>query len=125
MSNELDEKSELFGQYVCAELKGAIVTRGFSQAEVAKAIGKQKANLSRWLNAKPVIPIDVAQAVCEFIGASLKEIVDRATKRVDKEFASQQDNNDLRERAQHITALGLAAKAGDIDGEQEAYEEMP
>lgn len=67
---------------MCGEIKGAIVSRGYSQADVASAIGRQSANLSRWLNAKPTIPIEVADEVCEFAGLDLADIVDRAQKRV-------------------------------------------
>lgn len=82
MDNELEERAQLFSRYVCAELKGAIVTRGLNQADVATAIGRQKANLSRWLNAKPPIAIDVAQEVCEYIGVNLGDIVERANRRL-------------------------------------------
>lgn len=71
---------------MCGEIKGAIVSRGYSQADVASAIGRQSANLSRWLNAKPTIPIEVADEVCEFAGLDLADIVDRAQKRVINEL---------------------------------------
>ena len=86
MDNELEERAQLFSRYVCAELKGAIVTRGLNQADVAAAIGRQKANLSRWLNAKPPIAIDVAQEVCEYIGVNLGDIVERANRRLVSEL---------------------------------------
>lgn len=86
MDNELEERAQLFSRYVCAELKGAIVTRGLNQADVAAAIGRQKANLSRWLNAKPPIAIDVAQEVCEYTGVNLGDIVERANRRLVSEL---------------------------------------
>jgi transcriptional regulator with XRE-family HTH domain len=82
MDKRISERAQLFGEYVCGEIKGAIVSRGYSQADVASAIGRQSANLSRWLNAKPTIPIEVADEVCEFAGLDLADIVDRAQKRV-------------------------------------------
>lgn len=86
MDNQLREMSERFGQYLCAEIKGAIVTHGFSQGNVAKGIQRQQANLSRWLNANPVIPIAVAYEVCNYIGADLREITNRAEQRVEEEM---------------------------------------
>jgi transcriptional regulator with XRE-family HTH domain len=93
MSNYLETRAQRFGKFVCAELKGAIVTRGFSQAEVALAINKQKANVSKWLNAKPVIAIDVAQSICEYIGVSLEDIVNRANDRLVEEMGPYEDES--------------------------------
>ena len=91
MDKNLHERSELFGKYLCAEIKGAIVTHGFGQGQVADGIHRQKANLSRWLNANPVIPIAVAYEVCCFIGASLRELTDRAEQRVENEMGPYDD----------------------------------
>lgn len=86
MDYKLRNRAKLFSEYVCAELKGSIVSHGFSQGAVADGIGRQKANLSRWLNAKPPIPIDVASEICTFIGEDLQAIVDRASTRVNEKL---------------------------------------
>jgi transcriptional regulator with XRE-family HTH domain len=86
MSNLLRQRAELFGKYVSAEVKGAIVARGYTQTDVAKAIHRQGANLSRWLNGKPTIPIEVALEICDYIGASLQQIVTSANTRVENEL---------------------------------------
>lgn len=86
MDNLLRERSELFGKYVSAEIKGAIVAQGYTQKEVAKGIDRQGANLSRWLGGKPTIPIEVALEVCNYIGVNLQKIVDRAQQRVEEEL---------------------------------------
>ena len=82
MSNLLRKRADLFGKYISAEVKGAIVTRGYTQTDVAKAIDRQGANLSRWLNGKPTIPIEVAMEVCNYIGIDIRKVVDAAEQRV-------------------------------------------
>jgi transcriptional regulator with XRE-family HTH domain len=86
MDNLLRDRAELFGKYVSAEIKGAIVAQGYTQTEVAKGIDRQGANLSRWLSGKPTIPIEVALEVCNYIGVNLQKIVDRAQQRVEDEL---------------------------------------
>lgn len=82
MDYELKKRAELFGQYVCSEIKGAVVAHGHTQEEVAKATKRQKANISRWLNGKPVIPVEVAYEICDYIGVRLQTLVARAEQRV-------------------------------------------
>jgi transcriptional regulator with XRE-family HTH domain len=84
----LRERAKLFGKYISAALKGEIVTRGYSQGEVADGIQRQKANLSRWLNGKPTIPIEVAHEVCDFIGVDLQDLVANAEQRIIRELGS-------------------------------------
>ncbi|GAA6121936.1 hypothetical protein BPY_00440 [Bifidobacterium psychraerophilum] len=86
MDNLLRKRADLFGKYVSAEIKGAIVAQGFTQTDVAKGINRQGANLSRWLGGKPTIPIEVALEVCNYIGVDLQKIVDRAQQRVQDEL---------------------------------------
>ncbi|MCI1637790.1 MAG: helix-turn-helix domain-containing protein [Bifidobacterium crudilactis] len=86
MDNLLRKRADLFGKYVSAEIKGAIVAQGFTQTGVAKGINRQGANLSRWLGGKPTIPIEVALEVCNYIGVDLQKIVNRAQQRVEDEL---------------------------------------
>lgn len=86
MDNLLRKRADLFGKYVSAEIKGAIVAQGFTQTDVAKGINRQSANLSRWLGGKPTIPIEVALEVCNYTGVDLQKIVDRAQQRVQDEL---------------------------------------
>ena len=95
MDYEIRKRAALFSEYICSELKGAIVAHGFSQGQVADGINRQKANLSRWLNAKPVIPIDVAHEICDFIGADLQELSLRAEHRVIDELGTYDDGSPI------------------------------
>lgn len=124
MDNELDERAKIFAQYVGAEIKGAMVTRGYSQGKVADALGHSRASFTHWLKGEPSIPVEVAQKICEYIGVDLKVLVDRANQRLISEkgeYGQSSDSDDATTRDYY----SMAAKHGDIEAEQEAYEEMP
>ncbi|MCH9275660.1 helix-turn-helix domain-containing protein [Bifidobacterium amazonense] len=88
MANEIDTRAQLFGKYLGAELKGAIRSRGYSQAEIADRLGHARSSFANWLNAKPSIPVEVAEKICLCIGVELKEIVGRAHQRVNEEMGA-------------------------------------
>lgn len=86
MDKLLRDRAELFGKYVGAEIKGAIIAQGHTQKDVAEGTGRQNANISRWLNGKPTIPVEVALEICDYIGIDLQKIVNRAQQRVEDEL---------------------------------------
>lgn len=86
MANEIDTRAQLFAKYLGAELKGAIRSRGYSQAEIADRLGHARSSFANWLNAKPSIPIEVAEKICLCIGVELKIVVARAHQRVNDEM---------------------------------------
>lgn len=130
MDKILRDRAKLFGKYVSAEIKGAIVANGYTQTDVAKAIDRQGANLSRWLNGKPVIPVEVAMEVCDYIGVDIRSIMDRAERRVVDELGpwppvemDEQAKIRLMEERIKAGGLGLAAnddEMGDDEGELDA-----
>lgn len=81
------EQSELFTKYIGLELKGRIVTRGFSAMQVAEAIGRSPSAFSNWLNGNASIPISVVYDACKVIGVLPPDIVDAAYNRVVSEIA--------------------------------------
>lgn len=82
----LDERAKKFSYYFGLELKGAIAAQGCSQAKVADSLGHARSSMSNWLKAKPPIPVDVAQKICEYIGVEMRVIVQRANMRVIEEL---------------------------------------
>ena len=86
MDKLLRDRAELFGKYIGAEIKGAIIAQGHTQKDVAEGTGRQNANISRWLNGKPTIPVEVALEICDYIGIDLQKIVNRAQQRVEDEL---------------------------------------
>lgn len=78
----IEDNGDKFALYVCQELKGAIVSRGFSQARVARSIKRHPNNVSKWLEGKPPVPISVAMQICSVIGVDFVDIVKRAEQRM-------------------------------------------
>lgn len=79
MSNE---RAERFALYVGLELKGMIVSKGFTALRVAQTTGRQPAAFNRWLNGKVDIPVRVLCEACEVIDAEPSEVVGRAYDRM-------------------------------------------
>lgn len=86
MANEIETRAQLFAKYLGAELKGAIRSRGYSQAEIADRLGHARSSFANWLNAKPSIPVEVAEKICLCIGVDMKVIVGRAHERVNEDM---------------------------------------
>ncbi len=64
------------------ELKGAIISRGFTAKAVAEGIGRPAPTLNRWLNAKLPLPLAILCEACEFIDIDPQQIVANAYDRV-------------------------------------------
>lgn len=109
MANEIDTRAQLFAKYLGAELKGAIRSRGFSQAQVADQLGHARSSMANWLNAKPSIPMEVAEKVCLCIGVELRVIVSRAHERVNDEMGVYETEfrNKQRSTLEQLTRIAL------------------
>lgn len=79
-------RAERFAQYVGLELKGAIVSRGFTAKQVAEATGRSAAAFNRWINGKAELPIVALSESCETIGVEPSTIVENAYARMVMEF---------------------------------------
>ena len=111
------ERAETFARYVGLELKGRIVTRGFTAKGVAEGIGRGSANFNRWLNGKVELPLTVLAEACEYIDIDPNPVVEDAYSRMCVE---------LGERDGTTYPIALAADdQGDIEAEQEGMEELP
>lgn len=76
------ERAERFTLYVGLELKGRIVSQGFTAAQVADAMGRSRAAFSRWLNGKQSIPLSVVCEASEVIGVDPSDVVAKAYDRL-------------------------------------------
>lgn len=80
--NKLEDRAELFAKSVGSEIKAMLAAKKITQSEICRALNCQQSNLSKWLNGKPNIPIEVAYKICEYAGTSLADIVSIAIMRV-------------------------------------------
>lgn len=95
MSNTQDERSHRFSQLVGLELKASFARHETSQAEVAEKLGHSKSGYSRWLNAKPSIPIEALLNTCELIGVDPREIINDAYRRLIDEVGPYRPDNSM------------------------------
>jgi transcriptional regulator with XRE-family HTH domain len=93
MSDIRDQRSNRFAQLLGLELKANFAREETSQAEVAEQLGHSKSGYSRWLNAKPSMPVEALLNTCELIGVDPREIVDAAYKRLIEEMGSYIDDD--------------------------------
>lgn len=80
------QRAERFSQYVGLELKGAIVSRGFTAKQVAEITDRSPAAFNRWLNGKAELPIVALSESCEVIGIEPSVIIENAYARMIMEF---------------------------------------
>lgn len=136
-------------------MKAEFARKEISQGDVADKLGHSRSGYSRWLNAKPSMPLEAFLNTCELIGADPRAIMDTAYNRLTKEMGQPQDlsttptdgadatrasaNDDSSvpdmsdwsadEQASYIAAhldqFDYAAKHGDTEAEQQAYEDLP
>lgn len=76
------ERAEAFVKYVGLELKGRIISQGFTAQEVAQGTGRSISAFNRWLNGKVDIPLAVVCESCEYIGFDIKTLVEDAYSRM-------------------------------------------
>ena len=155
MSKNASTRDSRFAQLIGLELKAEFARKEISQGDVADKLGHSRSGYSRWLNAKPSMPLEAFLNTCELIGADPRAIMDAAYNRLAKEMGQPQDlsttptdgadatrasaNDDSSvpdmsdwsadEQASYIAAhldqFDYAAKRGDTEAEQLAYEDLP
>lgn len=130
-------------------MKGRMVFHGVKQAETAEAIGISQSQLSKILRADRPIDLETFEALCTFLGddaaalvAQGRALADRSTTNdnTDKSQDALADANTADRApdmsgwtadeqadyiANHLDQFDYAAKRGDTEAEQLAYEEMP
>lgn len=85
MSKETN-RSERFAQLVGLELKGNFASRNISQTKIADELGHSRSGYSKWLNAKPSIPLEALLNTCELINADPRSVIDSAYSRLISEM---------------------------------------
>ncbi len=121
MSNIQGERSHRFSQLVGLELKASFARHETSQAEVAVKLGHSKSGYSRWLNAKPSMPMEALLNTCELIGVDPRDIMDAAYRRLIAEMGEYNLSSDSCD-ANTRDYYAMAAKHGDIEAERAADE---
>lgn len=85
MSKETN-RSERFAQLVGLELKGNFASRNISQTKIADELGHSRSGYSKWLNAKPSIPLEALLNTCELIDVDPRSVIDSAYSRLISEM---------------------------------------
>lgn len=130
-------------------MKGRMAFHGVKQAETAEAIGISQSQLSKILRADRPIDLETFEALCTFLGGDAAALVAQGRALADRSTTN--DNTDKSQDAladantadrapdmsgwtadeqadyiaNHLDQFDYAAKRGDTEAEQLAYEEMP
>lgn len=88
MSDIREQRSKRFAQLIGYELKANFAREGTSQAEVAERLGHSKSGYSRWINAKPSMPLETFINTCELINIDPRHVVDAAYARLIEELGN-------------------------------------
>lgn len=105
MSDLRQNRSERFAQLIGLELKANFAREGTSQAEVADKLGHSKSGYSRWINAKPSMPLEAFLNTCELIGIDPRNVVSAAYKRLI-------DEQGPIDNSESASAVSVSASAG-------------
>ena len=100
MSDNREYRSRRFAQLVGLELKGEFAKHSISQTKVAEILGHSKGGYSKWINAKPSMPLEAFLNTCELIEADPKAVIDASYKRLLDELGTP---DEYRERQNQIT----------------------
>lgn len=142
------QRAETFTLYVGLELKGKIVSQGFTAQKVAETIGRSPAAFNRWLNGKSELPLSVLCEACEIIDVEPRQIVETAYDRMAvalgerdgdtygaetalaavAEAEAQRESgtvHEFRPRASGAAGMVRAASDADIDSHIEGQQEEP
>lgn len=108
--NKIQEmRSQRFSQLIGLELKSTFVKKEVTQSSVADSLGHSRGGFSKWINAKPSMPIEVIINVCEFLSIDPRNIFDNAYAQLLNELGSPQpsrfDVSQLSEDARKEMAL--------------------
>lgn len=98
MSDSRNKRSNRFAQLIGYELKANFAREGTSQAEVAEKLGHSKSGYSRWINAKPSMPLEAFLNSCELIGVDPRQVMDAAYARLLDEMGPSNDDAELADR---------------------------
>jgi transcriptional regulator with XRE-family HTH domain len=79
---DIQKRAAEFGRLVGLELKGRIISQGFTANDVADETGHSRAAFNRWLNGKVEIPVHVMCEACEAIDWDPSNIVETAYDRM-------------------------------------------
>lgn len=91
MSKNASTRDSRFAQLIGLELKAEFARKEISQGDVADKLGHSRSGYSRWLNAKPSMPLEAFLNTCELIGADPRAIMDAAYGRLTKEMGQPED----------------------------------
>ena len=85
--NEIQKnRSHRFAQLVGLELKADFTRHEVSQASVADRLGHSRTSFSKWLNAKPSMPMEALINTCELLGVDPREVFNAAYRRLIEEM---------------------------------------
>lgn len=149
------ETTATFRKAMAQIMKGRMAFHGVKQAETAEAIGISQSQLSKILRADRTIDLETFEAFCAFLGDDAASLVaqgqaladarkdgqaksasaasDDASAALAEEHAADDvpDMSDWSADEQaayvatHLEQFDVAAKHGDIEREQTAYEDLP
>ncbi|MEE1296684.1 MAG: helix-turn-helix transcriptional regulator [Bifidobacterium sp.] len=143
------ETTAAFRQAMAQIMKGRMAFHGVQQAETAEAIGISQSQLSKILRADRPIDLETFEALCTFLGDDAAALVAQGRALADRSATN--DNTDKSQDAladantadrvpdmsgwtvdeqatyiaEHLDQFDYAAKRGDTEAEQEAYEDLP
>ncbi|MEE8667253.1 MAG: helix-turn-helix transcriptional regulator [Bifidobacterium mongoliense] len=86
-------RSHRFALLLGLELKGNFARLQVSQTRIADKLGHSRTSYSKWLNAKPSMPIEALLNTCELIGLDPREIVNAAYERLIEEMGPYVDKS--------------------------------
>ena len=116
MSENRDIRSRRFAQLVGLELKAEFARHEISQGRVADSLGHSRGGYSKWINAKPSMPLEALLNTCEFIEIAPRQIVDAAYTRLveemgecDSDMLSESKNQFIDTLAADPTRFGVTA----------------
>ncbi len=112
MTNELQQQGQRFAELVGLEIKGAIASNGFTQAQVADRLGHSRTAFGRWLKGMPPIAVEVLYNICSVIGANPQTIVGKAYDRLREEESRSEVDKILNSELQRSLA---ERNTGDIE----------
>lgn len=138
-----------FRQAMAQIMKGRMAFHGVKQAETAEAIGISQSQLSKILRADRPIDLETFEALCTFLGDDAAALVAQGRALADRSATDDNINEAQRALADsdtgsrvpdmsewtadeqadyvanHLDQFDFAAKRGNTEAEQRAYEDLP